>query len=134
MNSAVEGSIQDFPFAIFSQWHIGCIIKGINRSDVRNNRNGNHTKHFNNISAFYNTVRSFSSVNHLSRTSTDMGQAPRLLLKVETDTQLILNSIMGANLTPDNELSPRLPGTVLVLEMWSGNTGWPAAWEVAVGI
>ncbi|MCK4720081.1 DNRLRE domain-containing protein [bacterium] len=85
-------------------------------------------------SSYYNTVRSFSSVNHLSRTSTDMGQAPRLLLKVETDTQLNLNSVMGANLTPDNELSPRLPGTVLVLEMWSGNTGWPADWEVAVGI
>lgn len=77
-------------------------------------------------------VRSFSSVNNLSRTSDDMGQAPRLLLKVETDTRLELSDVLATSLTPDNELSPRLPGQVLVLLMRSGtDTGWPTDWDVA---
>jgi hypothetical protein len=81
---------------------------------------------------YSDTVRSFSSVNHLSRTSTDMGQAPRLLIKVETDTLLQTSNVTTASLASNNELSPRLPGDVLVLLMRSGtDAGWPSDWNVA---
>ncbi|MFH1675596.1 MAG: DNRLRE domain-containing protein [bacterium] len=76
------------------------------------------------------TVRSFSSVNHMSRTSLDLGQAPRLYIKVETVTPILLADTAKYPLGDTDELSPRLPGDVLVLNMRSGGTAWPSDWNV----
>ena len=84
-------------------------------------------------SGFY--LRSFSSLNHPSRTASDMGQAPRLLLKLrlpEADPVLSAGTVVLPPLPPETDLDETLPaGEVLVMRV-AGGTDWPAEWRVAV--
>ncbi|MCG2634485.1 MAG: DNRLRE domain-containing protein [Gammaproteobacteria bacterium] len=80
-------------------------------------------------------LRSFSSDNHLSRTETDFGNAPRLLLKVTTELGLNLGTPDSAVALPpldvDTDLDEYLTGPVLMVRIAPG-PDWPPAWDLAV--
>ncbi|MFV2051754.1 DNRLRE domain-containing protein [Aliiroseovarius sp. YM-037] len=81
-----------------------------------------------------NYLRSFSSLNELSRTETALGQSPRLLLKLRfkegegflDDTNLALPA-----LPPDTDLDEQLTGPNVLMVRIAGGADWPVSWDVA---
>lgn len=80
-------------------------------------------------------LRSFSSLNHPTRTASDMGQAPRLLLKLrlpEAAPSLSAANVVLPPLPAETDLDETLPpGEVLVMRV-AGGEDWPDDWDVAV--
>jgi hypothetical protein len=76
-------------------------------------------------------VRSFASLNHATRTADNMGQAPRLLMRVETNAPMTNADVIPGPIPADNELSPRFPGLITVSEQFFGLNDWPSNWDVA---
>jgi hypothetical protein len=72
--------------------------------------------------------KGFFSNNHTSRTATDQGLAPRLLMKVAFADGTSTNDMTLGALPPDNDLD--FDGEVLMVQFVS-TTDWPADWEVA---
>ncbi len=77
-------------------------------------------------------VRSFASLDHATRTAADMGQAPRLMLRVETDAPLTQANIIPGGLPLDNELGGRFNGPFTVSEQRFGLSAWPSEWDLAI--
>lgn len=81
-----------------------------------------------------NYLRSFSSLNERSRTETDLGHSPRLLLKVKLpgaegyldDTNVILPALPA-----ESDLDEQLSGPDVLMVRVAGGADWPAAWEVS---
>jgi hypothetical protein len=78
-----------------------------------------------------NWLRSFASLNHATRTADNMGQAPRLMLRIETNAPLTNANVLPSGLPIDNELTNRLTGLITVSEQRFGISDWPSDWDVA---
>lgn len=73
--------------------------------------------------------KGFNSNNHQSRTSRDLGTAPRLLLQVELPSGSTVNDITMPALPNDNDLG-FAPGTQILMLRFRTGDDWPADWNV----
>lgn len=80
------------------------------------------------FSTSQNAEKGFFSNNHPSRTATDQGLAPRLLIKVAFAEGTSTAEMTLGTLPPDNDLD--FAGEVLMVQFVS-TTDWPASWDVA---
>ena len=80
------------------------------------------------FSTSQNAEKGFFSNNHSSRTPTDQGLSPRLLLRVQFAEGTSTDDMTLGTLPPDNDLD--FNGEVLMVQFVSA-TDWPAIWDVA---
>jgi hypothetical protein len=74
--------------------------------------------------------KGFYSNNDISRTASDLGKAPRLLIKAQFPEGTSTDDMQLGFLPADNDLD--LPGQILMVRFQS-NSDWPADWEVRKG-
>ncbi|MCG6914303.1 DNRLRE domain-containing protein [bacterium BMS3Abin03] len=76
--------------------------------------------------------KGFYSNNHISRTVSDLGLAPRLLVKLTLPDGKTVNDITLPSVLPaDNDLNFNSGATVLMINSVTGGNNWPASWDVA---
>lgn len=75
--------------------------------------------------------KGFSSNNHTSRTATDLGQAPRLLIKAKFPDGTSTSDMQLGALPADNDID--LGTEVLMVRFQSGDD-WPEEWAVTRGL
>lgn len=76
--------------------------------------------------------KGFSSNNHTSRTQTELGQAPRLLIKIQLPDGTTTDDMTLGFLPPDHDLG-NLPQPLTTVRFQSGDD-WPAEWGVRKGL
>ena len=77
--------------------------------------------------------KGFHSINHPSRTLTDMGLAPRLLLKVQLPDGYDSSNIFMPAFLPVGHDLPTQPGKAITMMRSAGGANWPAEWNVTLG-
>ena len=76
--------------------------------------------------------KGFYSNNHSSRTVSDLGLAPRLLVKLTLPEGKTVNDIILPSVLPaDNDLGFSSGSNVLMVNFVSGGNNWPTSWNVA---
>ncbi len=77
--------------------------------------------------------KGFYSINDRSRTLTDMGLAPRLLLKVQLPDGYDSSSIFMPAFLPVGHDLPTRPGQGVTTMRSAGGPSWPDSWDVTLG-
>ncbi|HLA64705.1 MAG TPA: DNRLRE domain-containing protein, partial [Rhodothermales bacterium] len=78
--------------------------------------------------------KGFTGINDIRRTRTDLGQSPRLLVRVRLPEGRTASDIVLPPLLSTNDLNPAGSGPILMVRTTSGGSDWPTSWNVTRGL